>query len=139
MTQISAYVGFNGKCREALTFYQECFGGELSLMTMGESPMAEQMPAKSHDSILHGSLTNGNVMLLGSDMVGPEGFVQGNTVSLMVSCSSEEEINTLFAKLSEHGQIGCPLGEQFWGSIFAALTDKFGTSWMLNYDKSSGA
>lgn len=135
MKQIHAYVGFNGKCREAMCFYQECFGGELSLMTMGESPMAEQMPKESHDDIMHSSLTVGDVMLMGTDMVGPQGCVAGNNVSLMIRCSSEEEINTLFSKLSVGAQINCPLGEQFWGSTFAHLTDKFGTNWMLEYSK----
>jgi PhnB protein len=135
MTQINAYIGFNGKCREAMNFYRKCFGGELTIMTMGESPMAEQMPAESHDTILHCSLSNGAVMLMGTDMTGPQGFVPGNTVSLMIRCSSEEEINRLFEKLCEGGEVTCPLGKQFWGSTFAALGDKFGTSWMLEYSE----
>jgi PhnB protein len=139
MQQINAYIGFNGKCREAMAFYQECFGGELSLMTFGESPLAEQMPPESQNNIVHGSLTSGNVTIMGSDMVGPQGFVPGNTVSLMIDCSSEEEINTLFAQLSASGQVTCPLGEQFWGDTIAAVVDKFGTSWLLNYSNSPQA
>ena len=139
MNQINAYIGFNGKCREAMNFYQQCFGGELSIMTFAESPLAEQMPPESQNNVVHGCLTNGNITLMGSDMVGPQGFVPGNTVSLMIACSSEEEINTLFAQLSAGGQVTCPLGEQFWGDTFAAVVDKFGTSWLLNYGKSPQA
>ena len=135
MQQISAYIGFNGKCREAMSFYKECFGGELTIMTFAESPLAEQMPAESQNNVVHSNLTSGNMTLLGTDMVGPGGHVPGTTVSLMISCDSEEEINTLFSKLSESGQVTCPLGEQFWGDTFAAVIDKFGTSWMLNYSK----
>jgi PhnB protein len=36
MTQINGYLHFNGDCREAMTFYRECLGGELSLQTIGE-------------------------------------------------------------------------------------------------------
>ena len=40
MAQLNAYLRFNGKCREAMTFYQACLGGELTIQTVGESPMA---------------------------------------------------------------------------------------------------
>jgi PhnB protein len=44
MTQLNAYLHFNGNCREAMTFYQACLGGELKMQAVGESPMAGQMP-----------------------------------------------------------------------------------------------
>ena len=34
MTQINAHLTFNGNCHEAMTFYKECFGGELSMQTL---------------------------------------------------------------------------------------------------------
>jgi PhnB protein len=58
MTQINAYVGFNGKCREAMTFYKECLDGELTLQTFGGSPMEAQCPAGLKDQILHSSLVS---------------------------------------------------------------------------------
>ena len=139
MQNINAYIGFNGKCREAMGFYRQCFGGELSVMTFAESPLAEQMPAESQNDVMHACLTNGTVMLMGSDMVGPQGFVPGNTVWLMINCNSEDEINTLFEQLSNGGQVTCPPGEQFWGDTFAAVVDRFGTSWLLNYSKTPQA
>ncbi|CAA9534363.1 MAG: hypothetical protein AVDCRST_MAG96-3790 [uncultured Segetibacter sp.] len=135
MTQINAYAGFNGQCREAMTFYKECLGGELTMQTFGESPVAAQCAAGMKDQIVHSSLTNGTLLLMGSDMVGPDGFIKGNDIALSLNCSSEEEINTFFSKLSEGGKIIDGLKTQFWGAIFGVLTDKFGKNWMLNYDK----
>ena len=44
--QLIAYLAFDGTCREAFEFYRDAFGGEIVfLMTVGESPMAAQMPA----------------------------------------------------------------------------------------------
>jgi uncharacterized glyoxalase superfamily protein PhnB len=43
MGHINPYLLFNGNCREAMSFYQGCFGGQLSLMTIGEPPMAKDM------------------------------------------------------------------------------------------------
>ncbi len=98
MTQINTYIGFNGKCREAMTFYQECLGGELSLQTFADSPIAAQCPAEAQQQILHSSLTKGALVLLGSDiMVGLTATRFGNNVNLCLNCSSEEEINTFLA------------------------------------------
>lgn len=72
---------------------------------------------------------------MATDCTTPEGYVKGNNVSLSLNCSSEEEINTFFSKLSEDGKILDSLKEQFWGAIFGALRDKYGIGWMLNYDK----
>jgi PhnB protein len=135
-TQINAYVSFSGKCREAMTFYKKCLGGDLALTTVGESTIATQCPAAMQDNILHSSLTrNGTLLLMASDMTGPDGFTQGNNIALSLDCSSEEEINTFFSKLSEGGKIIDPLKVQFWGALFGAFNDKFGIRWMLNYDK----
>lgn len=40
MTQINAHLIFSGNYREAMNFYKSCLGGELTLQTIGESPLA---------------------------------------------------------------------------------------------------
>ena len=135
MTQINAYVNFSGNCLEAMTFYKECLDGELTLQTVGGSPIEAQCPAGMKDQVLHATLTKGVLLLMGSDMEGPGGFVKGNNIALSVNCSSEEEINTFFSKLSADGKIMDPLKVQFWGAMFGVLTDKFGIRWIFNYDK----
>lgn len=136
MTQVNAYVGFNGTCREAMNFYKECLGGEVMFQTFEDSPMKDQCPAGKENDILHSSLMRNNVLLLmGTDMVGPEGFTKGNNIALSLNCSSDDEINSFFSKLSEGGKIIEALKPQFWGAIFGVVKDKFGITWMLNYDK----
>ena len=135
MTQINAYLNFSGNCREALSFYKDCLGGELSLQTVEGSPMEAGCPGAMKHQILHGSLTKNGLILMGSDMVGTEGLIQGNNISLSLSCSSEKEINQFFSSLSAGGKIIEPLKLQFWGAMFGVLTDKFGIRWMLTYDE----
>ncbi len=55
MTTINPYLGFDGNCLEAMTFFQKCFGGELTFQTFGESPM--ECPAGKEGQILHSSLS----------------------------------------------------------------------------------
>jgi PhnB protein len=134
MTQIIAYLNFNGNCREAMSFYQECIGGNLELQIIKDSPIAGQCPAAIQNQVMHSTLQKENIILMGSDMIGPEGLNSGNNVGLMLNCSSDEEINNFFEKLSAGGNIIDPVSVKFWGAKFGALVDKFGIRWMLHYD-----
>jgi PhnB protein len=137
MTQINSYLTFNGNCREAMTFYKDCLGGELIFQTIGESPLSDKMPRQMKDCILHATLTKNALVLMASDMVSESGLVKGNAVSLSLNCSSEEEIKKYYAKLSAGGTANHPLEDSFWGALFGDLTDKFGNHWILNFNKNS--
>lgn len=128
-TQINVYLTFQGNCREAMIFYKDCLGGELTLQTVGDSPMAAQWPAHLQAQILHASLVKDSLVLLGSDM-GSERLIQGNTISLALQCYKEEEIQMFFSNLSSGGKITHPLHTFFDGTI-GALTDKYGMNWVL--------
>jgi len=56
----------------------------------------------------------------------------GNAVNLCIVCSNEEELNTIFNKLSEGGTIGHPVSKFFAGTM-GDFVDKFGIQWMLYY------
>ncbi len=134
MKQITPYLFFDGNCREVMNFYKKVLGGELSIMTVGESPMGEKMP-NSKDRILHAAIMKGNtVMLMASDtMIPGQTAEMGEGNYCTIICDSKEEIDLLFSKLSEGGKVSMPLEEAFFG-WFGSLTDKFGTKWMLEFD-----
>ena len=134
MTQIISYLNFNGRTREAMSFYHQCLGGELVMQKIAESPMAAQMPSEMGARILHSSLTNDGIVLMASDMLG-EKVATGNNVALCINCSTEEEINSFFNNLAVGGTIQDTLQQTFWGATFGKLTDKFGVNWMFNYSK----
>ncbi len=135
MTNINSYLTFNGNCREAMQFYKKCLGGELYFQTIGESPLYEKMPAKMKRCIIHSSLTNENIVLMGSDMVSEKGLIKGNAVSLMLNFESEKEIKDCYKKLSQGGEQTHFLEDTFWGAVFGGLTDKYGNHWLLIYNK----
>ncbi len=135
MKQIISYLTFNGNCREAMTFYQKCLGGELQFQTIAESPMADKMPPEMAACILHSTLTQGGLTLMASDIVADKGFVRGNNISLMLQCDSEEDIRNTYAKLAEGGQQTHPLENTFWGALFGDLTDQYGNQWLLHFEK----
>ncbi|WP_132054489.1 VOC family protein [Pseudocnuella soli] len=132
MNQITPYLNFNGRCREAFAFYAHCLGATTEIQTVAESPIAEQFPDSMQDQVVHAVLTGKNgILLMGSDMCCPEGWIAGNNFSLSYSCT-EDEIHQLFEQLSEGGSVTEPVQRQFWGDLFGNLKDKFGVRWALN-------
>jgi PhnB protein len=135
MKRIAVYLTFDGNCREAMAFYRDCLEGELKVMTVGESPAAGRMPPEAQGKVMHAMLTSGEVAMMASDMLGPAGLTRGNGASLMIECSSEEEVKTLLARLSAGGRAAQAPKVEFWGAMYADLTDKFGVRWMLSFEK----
>jgi len=134
MATLNPYLTFSGNCKEAMSYYKECIGGELTLMPVGESPIANQMPAHMKDSILHSTLKTADFEIMATDMT-PESLVDGNAVHLCLVCKSDEEIHSLFEKLSAGGKVTQPINPMFFGLI-GTLIDKFGKRWILELDKS---
>jgi PhnB protein len=136
MGQISAYLTFNGNCREAMTFYKHCLGGELTFQTIGESPLASKMPKEMRDCILHAKLEHEGMVLMGSDMVGDKGLIKGNAVSMVLNCKSAHEIERLYTVLSQDGERLHPIEVSVWGALFGDLVDRYGNHWLLHCERS---
>jgi PhnB protein len=134
MPKLNPYLTFNGNCREAMNFYKECLGGDLTVTVVGESPVASQVPPSMKDLLLHSSLKTAELELMATDMQ-HETLTKGNDVHLCLVCKTEKEARDLFEKLSSGGKVNQPLHEMFFGLI-GTLTDKFGKSWIVECDKS---
>ena len=136
MAQLNPYLNFDNNCRQAMNFYKDCLGGELTLQTVGEMPaMAAQMPPQMKDNILHSTLTSGDIVIMASDL-NREKQIEGNTVHLCVNCNSENELNSFFSKLSAGGKITEPVADMPWGGMYGSLTDQYGKHWVFNFQKS---
>ncbi len=131
MAQVNPYLKFNGNCREAMNFYKDVLGWNLSLQTVGESPVGAQMPAPK-DSIVHSTLSNGTQTLMGSDFHWGEALVNGNGNHICMNCESEEEITALYNGLIQNGTIIQPLSNMPWGGMFAQVIDKYEKHWILS-------
>ena len=132
-TYINSYLTFNGNCRKAMTFYKKCLGGKLTIQTIGESPLSRKMTEKMKRNILHASLQNEELILMASDMVGEDGLQRGNSVSMVLNCSSKSQAIESYMKLSENGIRLHPLEKTFFGALFGDLTDKFGNHWLIHF------
>jgi PhnB protein len=128
--RLTAYLNFSGRCAEAFRVYQQVFGGELSMMTHGDSPMADQVGPEWRDAVMHALLKGDDWELMGSDA--PPAYFekpQGFGVAIQIPAADAERV---YAALSEGGEIRMPLQQTFWASAFAMFSDRFGTPWMIS-------
>jgi PhnB protein len=63
-----------------------------------------------------------------------QGINTGNNFAISISTQSREETERIFNGLSEGGKIMMPLAKTFWSEYFGVCGDKFGISWMVNFD-----
>lgn len=131
MNSLTTYLNFEGNCRQAMTFYQQCLGAEL---TINAYPDATGQPSTDPAAkVMHSQLLlAGAPVLMASDSPQP-GLTPGNNFSVAIDCTSREEIDRLFAALAQNGQVRMPLMDAPWGAVFGMLTDQFGIQWMLNH------
>ena len=134
---LNPYLSFRNNAREALEFYQQVFGGELTISTFGESGMADGDAA---DLVMHGQLeTPSGYTLMAADT--PPGMEAGSGGSSITVCLSGDDVDDLrryFAGLGEGGTVTTPLEKQMWGDEYGDLTDRFGVRWMANISVPQG-
>lgn len=131
---VYAHLTFNGNCRQAMIFYQECLGGQLEFQTVGQSPLSSRLPKRMRDCIVEATLINHSLVLTGSDMVPDSGLIKGNSLALSLQCDSERELRAVFQKLSTNGTATKPLQWNVAGALVGGLTDPFGTHWWLTWN-----
>jgi PhnB protein len=131
--QLEPYLFFHGRCEEALNFYKECLGGELSdVHTYAGSPMESQVDPDFRNKIMHATFKAGDVRFMASDgRPGPAPDGEDD-IALSLATSDAAEGERVFAALSQGGTVEMPLADAFWGGKFGQLTDRFGVQWMLS-------
>lgn len=127
------YLHFAGNAEEALHFYAEALGGEITeLSRYGDSPMPVDEDYKQ--KVIHGRVVFADNLIMISDSFKSKAVNTDGNIQMSVEVGSEAELDSVFAKMAEGGTITMPLQVQFWGAKFGMLTDKFGINWMFNFE-----
>ena len=131
--QIQPYLFFEGRCEEALEFYEKALGAEVAMLMRykdNPEPQASKAPPGSENKVMHASVRIGETTLKASD-----GLCQGKPsfqgFSLTLSARDEAEAKRLFGALGEGGQVRMPLAKTFFSPSFGMVADRFGVSWMV--------
>jgi len=130
--QVEPYLFFNGRCEEALDFYREALGAEISsCMRFKDSPDPGATPPGAEDKIMHANVAIGKTTIMASDGR-CDGFPSFQGFALSLVPADEAEAERLFTALSDGGKVQMPLAKTFWSPCFGMVTDRFGVSWMIN-------
>jgi predicted 3-demethylubiquinone-9 3-methyltransferase (glyoxalase superfamily) len=108
---------FDGKAKEAADFYCSVFSN--SRVTT-DTPMVVLFEIE------------------GKQLMGLNGgpmFTINPSISLFVTCDTEEEIDAIYNKLFDGGSAIMPLDKYPWSDKYAWVVDKFGMTWQLMLGK----
>ncbi|MEJ0062767.1 MAG: VOC family protein [Alphaproteobacteria bacterium] len=130
---IQPYLFFGGRCEEALEFYQSALGAQVDMiMRFDESPEPPppgMLQPGFESKVMHSSFRIRGTTVMASDGCGEGAGFSGFSLSLSVA--TEAEAASVFASLSDGGQVQMPLNKTFWSPCFGMLTDRFGVGWMI--------
>jgi PhnB protein len=128
----------DGRCREAVAFYERAFAAEQAMppMPAGEMPKDGRAPdMKGDQRIMHAHLRiNGGSLMLNDAF--PEFVAEGDrdtgkpawtTLHLQV-----DDADTWFDRaIAAGGTATMPPADMFWGDRYGQLRDPFGFTWSI--------
>ena len=130
MTAPQIYVSFPGTAREALGFYADVFGGELSLYTNEDFGRSDGTP----NAIAHGVLS-GVVAMAGSDAAAGQKSVRFEGIMLSLLGTAEPAVlHDWFDRLAVDGHVVDPLAPKPWGASDGQVIDRHGLHWLIGYE-----
>lgn len=131
----TTHANFRGNAREALTYYQSVFGGDLALATYADIHSAETPETADH--IAFGRLKAADGFdLMAYDVQPSKEYDPGkNPFYITLQGTDADEISTRWNALSDDAeQILIPLGPAPFAPLYGMLTDRFGITWIIGLD-----
>ncbi|GAA2029633.1 VOC family protein [Yaniella flava] len=127
--QLTPHLMFqNGRAEEAMDFYVELFGGEVVTIAR----YGAETPEMNGKVMLATFVIAGlRINIMDSSM--QHEFDLTPSMSMTLNCTSQEQLDQLWAALSEGGQPLMPLDDYGFGP-FGWIADSYGVSWQLNYN-----
>ena len=104
----------NGDAKEAAEFYCQVFGGKITV----DTPV-----------VINIELFGQKLMLLNA---GPQ-FEKNPSISFLINCASEEDVQHYWDLLSEDGMALMELDSYPWSKKYGWIKDKYGTTWQLYF------
>jgi PhnB protein len=133
MPELNTYLSFDGNCAEAMRFYERVLDGKLeSIITNGQSPVADQVPAGNADRVMHARLSIPGGVIMAGDALAGQPFQPMKGFHLTLTYPTAEEARRLFEALADGGRVTMPFDKSFWADGFGMLVDRFGTPWIVN-------
>jgi len=138
MLKCMPFLLFDGNCAEAMTFYHDCLGGELTITKLGDSPMKNMLPQDKWERVINANLKSGDIEISATDWMASPQYEPhpGDTTAIFVIGEGFDELKAVFDKLSQGAEKEKfqELHELPFG-MYGQFTDKFGVHWIFKGDK----
>ncbi|GAA4337347.1 VOC family protein [Pigmentiphaga soli] len=132
MPELAAYLNFDGNCAEAMNFYAKVLGGKPAIMTVGQSPMRDQLPPEAAGKVMHSCVTFDGGKLMAADAMPGCPSSAGRGASLALTYPTPQQARPVFDALAEGGKVTMPMQKTFFSEAFGSVVDRFGVTWLVN-------
>ncbi|WP_419961995.1 VOC family protein [Psychrobacillus sp. BM2] len=132
MEKVSSFLMFqDGNAEEAMNFYTSLIEDSqiTSIARYGVNESGDEGTVMQATFTLKGQ----EFMCIDSNVKHQFSFTP--SFSIFVTCDTEDELDNLYQKLGEGGQLLMPLDDYGFSQKFGWLNDRFGVSWQLNLPK----
>ncbi|MET3292155.1 VOC family protein [Brevibacillus fluminis] len=116
---------FSGQAEEAMNFYTSIF----------DDSEINHISHHADGKVLQASFTLKGQQFKCIDNTNGDRHAFTPALSIFVTCDTDDEIEHVFAKLSDGGFVMMPLASYPFSEKFAWVADRFGVSWQLNLAK----
>ncbi|RRD30094.1 VOC family protein [Actinomyces bowdenii] len=138
---LSAYISFGGRTREALEYYQQSLGGEVTIETF--QTWGIPTPPGHEDDVVYGVLRTDDGFVIrardhrfdedSNDHPHPDdGQEACRDWALCLNGEEVERLTDCWERLARHATIIEPLKITPWGDRNGVLIDPFGVRWVVN-------
>lgn len=136
MARLATYISFPGNAREAFTYYQEVFGGELEITGYGNMDTSGFPFQPGPDAVGHASLLLPGGEIAGGDVVDDKDYpLQDTAYSMLYTLDDPESARTIIQRLvSDGGAQTMPFELAPWGSWYGQVFDKYGVMWAFSVE-----
>lgn len=127
-----AHINFRGHARNALSFYQSVFGGDLIIVTHAQAYGTQD--ASESELVGWGQVTSDAGFIVMAFDVPQAMSHDAGEIPFFISVrgADSDEISAYWAKLSDGGNIVMPLVPSAWAKLYGMVKDKFGVTWVLD-------
>jgi PhnB protein len=131
----TAHANFRGQAREALTFYQTVFGGELAVATYADIHSVETPETADHVAFGRVKAADG-FDVMAYDVQPSKGYDPGeNPFYITLHGTDADEVTARWNGLAAGAQaILIPLAPAPFAPLYGMLTDRFGITWIVGVD-----
>ena len=129
MGKVTPFLMFqDNNAEEAMTFYTSLFEDSTitNIIRYGANEAGEE------GTVVQANFTLNKQEFMCIDSHVKHDFSFTPSISIYVTCNTEEELDYLYEQLGEGGQALMPVDDYGFSKKFGWVNDRFGVSWQLN-------